>query len=534
MKANLAIAITVVMGLGKMDAQTLASANQMSDNEQYQSAALVFEQLISKEPNNGDYYYYAAENLFSDNQKDKAKTLYEKGAELSPTNPFNFIGLGKLAYYAGNTESANSSFFKAKALAKGKNATVLMEIAEVYLEAPLKDAEAASKLLREAQALEPKNPRVYLLMGDAAMVNNSDGSLAISNYEKALDLDKKYTKALLREGKLYSQARNYNLALDYYNKAVDIDSSFAPAYRERAELLFRANRNEQATADYGHYLKLNDNISARVRYAEFKFTIKDYKGAIEEIGTIQKKDSSNLNLYRIKGYSACEMGNYSVAVYNLSKFIKQWTNATCKPLRADDYAYYGKSLIKSGKDSIGRINLVSALQLDSSRTDIMGDLAASYLKSSKFSEAIATYKRKIAAGKDKAPGANDLLGLGRSYYYAKEYSNADSLFAQVNKVSPTFAYAYLMRANCAIDSKLDFNEKGEVKGIALPHFEKYIELNAAPADLEKNKKDVITAYEYVGYYYLLNKDKEKSKAAWTKLKEIDPNNEKAKKALVGL
>ena len=78
MKANLAIAITVVMGLGKMDAQTLASANQMSDNEQYQSAALVFEQLISKEPNNGDYYYYAAENLFSDNQKDKAKTLYEK------------------------------------------------------------------------------------------------------------------------------------------------------------------------------------------------------------------------------------------------------------------------------------------------------------------------------------------------------------------------------------------------------------------------------------------------------------------------
>ena len=91
-----------------------------------------------------------------------------------------------------------------------------------------------------------------------------------------------------------------------------------------------------------------------------------------------------------------------------------------------------------------------------------------------------------------------------------------------------------MRANCAIDSRVDFNEKGEVKGIALPHYEKYIALNSAPADIEKNKKEIITAYEYIGYYYLLNKNKEKSKDAWTKLKELDPSNEKAKKALASL
>ena len=515
-------------------AQTLKSAIQLSENEEYQSASQAFDQLLAKEPTNGDYYYYAGENLFNDNMKEKATALYKKGVEVSPNNPLNYIGLGKIAYVAGNTEEANAQFFKAKTLAKGKNATVFSEIAKVYIESDIKDEKAATNLLNQAQALEPNNPKILLLLGDAALIDIDGASKAIKFYEHALDLDKNYTKAILREGKLYSHARNYPLALEYYNKAIGIDSTFAPAYRERAELLFRANRPEKATQDYAKYLTLNDNLSARVRYAEFKFTSKDYKGAIEEISGIQKKDSSNLNLYRLKGYSSFELGKYPDAAYNLSVFVAKWTSATGKQLSLDDYSYYGKSLIKTGKDSLGRLALLKAFTMDTTHTEFLGDVGSSFLKAGKFNEAIETYLRKINASKGKNPSANDWVGLARAYFYNKDYVKADTAFAQVNVIAPTFSYAYLMRANCAIDSRVDFNEKGEVKGIALPHYEKYIALNSAPADIEKNKKEIITAYEYIGYYYLLNKNKEKSKDAWTKLKELDPSNEKAKKALASL
>ena len=171
-------------------AQTLKSAIQLSENEEYQSASQAFDQLLAKEPTNGDYYYYAGENLFNDNMKEKATALYKKGVEVSPNNPLNYIGLGKIAYVAGNTEEANAQFFKAKTLAKGKNATVFSEIAKVYIESDIKDEKAATNLLNQAQALEPNNPKILLLLGDAALIDIDGASKAIKFYEHALDLER--------------------------------------------------------------------------------------------------------------------------------------------------------------------------------------------------------------------------------------------------------------------------------------------------------------------------------------------------------
>ena len=50
-------------------------------------------------------------------------------------------------------------------------------------------------------------------------------------------------------------------------------------------------------------------------------------------------------------------------------------------------------------------------------------------------------------------------------------------------------------------------------------------------DPVKNKVDIIEANAYLGYYYFIKKDNANSKTYWLKVKEIDPNNEKAKKAL---
>lgn len=505
-----------------LNAQTLNDAIRMTENEQFESANKVFENLITAEPTNGNYFYYYGENYFKNDLFDKAKEKYQKGIEVNPNNAINYVGLGKIQQAQGNFKDADANFFKAKTISQSKSAPVLMELADVYINADVKKIAEAITLLNQASVLEPKNPEIYTLIGDAYLEQN-DGNMAIANYEKALNIDKKFTKAILREGKLYSRAKNYNLALDYYNKAIAIDSTFAPAFRERAELRFRAGQAERATADYEKYLKLNDNISARIRYASFKFVSKKYKEAVEEINAIQKKDTTDINMYRLLGYSLYETGDYVNGMMNMNKFFIK-ANAVGKKMLASDYEYLGKNQVKAGKDSLGTISLLKAIQMDSTKTDLYSDIASGCLKQKNYPCAIMYYDKKIEASKDKIGGANDYYGLGRAYYFSKDYVKGDSAFAQLTRLQPNLPVGHLWRARC--ESQFDLDSK---KGLAAPHYEKYIE--KVGADVEKNKKDLIEAYEYLGYYNMLKKDYHKAKENWSKLKEIDPANVKAKKAL---
>lgn len=522
MNAKKIILGIVIVSYSLVGAQTLNDAIRMTENEQFESAGKVFEKLISAEPTNGNNYYYSGENYFKNDMSGKAKEMYQKGIEVNPNNALNYVGLGKIQYAQGNITDANANFFKAKTISQSKSAVVLMEIADVYINADLKKITDAITLLTQASALEPKNPEIYTLMGDAYLEQN-DGNMAIANYERALGLDKKFTKAILREGKLYSRAKNYNLALDYYNKAINIDSTFAPAFRERAELRFRAGQSDRAAADYQKYLKLNDNLSARIRYASFKFVSKDYKTAIEEINAIQKKDTSDINLYRLLGYSYYETGDYVNGAINMNKFFMK-AAAAGKKLLPSDYEYLGKNLVKSGKDSVGTINLLKAIQMDTTKTDLYSDIASGCLKQKNYPCAIMYYEKKIASSKDKIGGANDYYGIGRAYYFSKDYVKGDSAFAQLTRMQPNLAAGYLWRARCNI--QFDPDSK---KGLANPYYEKFVE--KIGADIEKNKSDLILAYEYLGYQCMLKKDFPKAKETWNKLKEIDPANVKVKKAL---
>ncbi len=508
--------------MGSLSAQTLKDAIRMTENEQFESADKIFKNLIQAEPSNGNIFYYYGENFFKNEELEKAKKMYQKGIEVNPNNAINYVGLGKVQSAQGKTTDADANFFKAKTISQSKSAPVLMELADVYINGEIKNSTEAIKLLNQASLLEPTNPEIFTLIGDAYLEQN-EGSMAIANYEKALTINPKFTKAILREGKLYSRAKNYTLALDYYNKAVEIDSTFAPAFRERAELLFRAGQSNRATADYEKYLKLNDNISARIRYASFMFVSKRYSESIEEIKNIQNTDTSDINLYRLLGYSLYETGDYANGTLNMNKFFAK-AKVEGKEILASDYEYLGKNQSKAGEDSLGTISMLKAIEMDSSKVDLYSDIASGCLKQKNYPCAIKYYTKKIASSKDNVGGANDYYGIGRAYYFNKDYVNADTAFSQLIRLQPDLTLGYIWRARC--NNQLDPDLK---LGLSKPFYETLIE--KASADVEKNKRDLIEAYEYLGYHYMLSKNTLQAKESWNKLQTIDPGNVKAKKAL---
>lgn len=522
MKMKKLVTVALLASVSFVQAQSLKDAIKLTDNEQFYSATRAFRNLIQQQPTVGENYFYFGENYFKSEKLDSAQMSYTKGFEINPTNPINLVGLGKVQWYNGKYEEAKTNFTKALTMSNNKNALIQMKIAECYTQAEKKDLMTAFTLLTNAAKLEPKNAEVYILTGDAYLENNNDGSNAIKNYEKAAELDKSSVKAVLRIGQLYGRARNYNLALDYYKKAALIDSSFAPAYREQGELYYMAKQYNVAKAKYKRFLELSsNNIDARTRYASFLFLSKDYANSIAEIKEIQKIDTSSNILNRLLAYSYYETADYTNGLSKSTTFFTRAEKEQTKIL-AQDYEYNGKLLIKTGNDSIGIEKLNRAIDMDTAKTELYTEIASSYLKAKKYSQAISNYEKKVMLGK---PNANDYFGLGRAYYFSKDFVKADTSFSQIIKSNPTLPLGYLWRAKS--NTQLDASNE---KGLAKPFYEQFVKL-VKPEEVEKNKKDLIEAYSYLGFQSMKQKDNAAAKSSWQKVIELDPANDKAKKAL---
>jgi len=539
------------------NAQTLQDAIIKTENECFEVAAADFKALIAKDATKGDNYFYYGENYFKNSNPDSAMIMYKKGTEVQPTNPLNFIGIGKVLLGQGKEQDANTNLFKGKTLG-AKNATAFMKLAEVYITAPAiyKNAVEATKLLTDAIKLEPKNPEAHILMGDALLEQNpTEGGPAIKEYEKALELNPKSPKANLCEGKLYKRARNYNLALDYYKKAITIDPNFAPAYIELAELYHLAAQEAKALESLNKYLAIHcPSISASKRHASFQFLNKQYAEAIKEIEEIVKKDPTDLYMWRILGYAYYELGDktdkdaFTKGRDAMNKFFQLTEGKNFKYI-AEDYKYKGLLLGKTGQDSLGAAEIEKAIIADSVKNcEMNGEIGKIYTKAKKWDKAIFYYNKKAQCPNAKGLNGADNFDLGRAYYYlagAKEkeaselkdattktkkeieavelFIKADTCFSRLTQASPTFSTGYFLRGNANVHLDLK-NEKW----LAKPHFEKAFSL-VKPEErmLPANKNYVVVACEYLGYYYLKNGDKVKAKEFFTILKELDPTNKKA-------
>lgn len=531
--AGLAIASISVNGV----AQTLQEAITKTDNERFEAASADFKSLTAKEPTKGDNYFYFGENYFKNDNLDSALIMYKKGAEVSPMYPLNHIGIGKVYLFQGKEADANTNLFKGKTLSEDKTnkpvkALSYLKLAEAYTKAPMyKNLPEAMKLITEASKLDGKNPEVYLLWGDALLEQNpTDGGPAIKQYDKAFELDKKNVKAILRKGKLYERGRNYTEALKYYNQAIEIDPTFAPAYREKAEIFIKATRYKEAIESYKKYLELNNSESARVRFAYALFLAKQYQDAVTEIDQIVTKDANQSPyLYRVLGYSYYEITDktdkeaYKKGINAMNTFFDKSAGKDFKYI-PDDYKYTGLLMSKTGQDSLGVIEIEKAIKLDSvANCELWGDIGKIWVKAKRYDKAIAAYNNKSKCTKGLT--GQDNYDLGRAYYYGpKDMVNADTCFSRLTKASPTYPIGFFWRgkANLQMDPK---NEKW----LAKPHFESALALvKVEERSTASYKANVIEACEYLGYYFLKQKDNAKAKEYFGIVRDLDPNNKKAK------
>jgi len=496
-----------------LHAQDLQSAFRLTRAERFEDANAAFKTLLQKNMKDGDIYYYYGENFlqeyYSDTTNnslkelsDSAKILYSKGTEADPANPLNYVGLGQIALMYRDMPKAQQDFAKAISLlpskanksivmAADKQATVYIKLANAYIKAGIYDTAVVFGSLKTAEKLDSKNFDLYIVKGDAYIFMLNDGSKAIMNYNIAQSLNPKSPFAKLRVGQLWMRARNYKDALTYYQEVVKIDSSFAPAYRELGYLLSRANRNDEAEQNYKKFLRLSGgNTTARIQYVNTLIELKNYAEAINQLNEVLRTDTSNNDLNRALAYSYFETAQYDKGLIYSKKFFRR---AKPDKIRASDYAYIGRLLAKTKQDSLAFGNLVTAFQMDTSRSELLSEAAMSMIKLKKYDKAIQVLNQKIVL---KKAVPNDYYNLGKLYYNTKSWGKVDTTLTYYSTLMPEHVQGYLWRARALVN--IDTTSK---LGLAKPVYEVMIE--KAKTDTVKNAKELMEAYSYLAYYYLV-------------------------------
>jgi Tfp pilus assembly protein PilF len=495
-------------------AQTMKDAINELQNENYIKAKQGFLSLKGEELTLESYLYLGNVYLNLGNT-DSAQYCYQK-AELA-TDAYGSIAKARLAIMANKDSNEVKSFIeKAISQSKRRSADVYFQAAYLSFQPKVTNPKQFIAYASEAHRLAPNNHYYTLVYGDLYLAMG-EGGKAMGKYEDVVAADPNNVLANIRIGSLYYASMNYPTAIEYLEKANALNGNFSIAHKELGELYYRTKQNDKAAVEFKKYILLNDNDSRiKATYSGFLYQLKEYQKAIDEINVFKATDSTNYAYHRILAYCNFELKKYKEAQTSINKF---WNYSAGNKITALDYSYSGRVAAANNDTSSAIKYLKAGALLDTNNADMQSEYAKALYTAKRYKESIIEYKRRIAM--KKLPGSLDHYYLGRAYFANGEFLFADTTFADFARMQPKSPDGYLWRAK----SMVELEDAKNLKGLGSAYYLKFIEL--ASSDIAKNKSNLVSAYTYLAYVALTQKDNVNAKGYFDKLLEIDPENKNA-------
>jgi tetratricopeptide (TPR) repeat protein len=515
--ALMTIALVLVSSFTFAQSPEVRKAYRLIDIEQPSKGISALEQLAN---GNAANTYYLGIGYMRTGDTTKALSTFEKGIGMEEKNGLNYAGKGHVLLARKNATEAKAAFDKALAVSKSKDANVLKAVAEGYL-ADSKFVVDAINLLNKAKGMNGSDPEVHMLLGRAYLAQNNGGE-SVSSYERAASADKSSAKPFVKIAEVYQRSKNYDMVLDNLNKAIAVDAEYAPAYKKLGEIYYVRKQADKAVEAYEKYLTITEKPGdAKFQLAFFYFMAKRFDKANQIFKEVTNSPNASPTALKYYAYTLIEGDTTRASAMEAQKILDRYLQqAKPEDVSADDYAYYGKLLVELKQDSLANENFAKSLDLDSAQADVLQLHGDTYFKRKKFQESAEAFKQLMSIRKQ--PLSQDLWSLGRAQYYSGNYPAADSAFTQLSEKQPKVTHGYLWAAK----ARAQIDSTGS-SGIAVPMYEKFIEIaSQAP---EKNKKDLIDAYDYMGQYALHKKDNVAEAKTWfEKILTLDPTNARAK------
>lgn len=482
-------------------------------NQNYRTASRLYAGVCKQEPTNAEAFYNWGNALCYLSNYDSAQIVYQAGIAGNGKYAPNYCGLAKVALHKKDNAKALEYFKQAKGLAGNKDVNYYVWVADAYLNQDNANAQEAINQLKNGLEINYKNADVYMLMGDAYFSLQNGGD-AVNNYDLALQYNPSLYAANSKIGVVWTYARKYTESLNAFQKALTTNEEYAPALKGLSDLYYATGQFDKAKETYEKFMKVADmDNDIRYQYAQLLFLTKDYSGALSLINDVKSSQPDKYVMYRLAGYSFFETGDYDKGLVEMNTFFSK---ADPKKILGSDYEYLGKLYQKKGNDSLMIVNFEKAVSMDTSKRDLLGEIATSFYKQKNFKKAAYFYDMKIKTM--SKPAFQDYFTLGRAYYFDSAYAKSDTAFMKVTEMSNKWVQGYLWRARC--NQSLD--NPDAPTGLASPFYEKVIELGNA--DAVKYKKEINEAHQYFGNYYIKIQNYQEAINSFEKALVNDPEN----------
>lgn len=234
--------------------QKLSQALILTQQKQYQSAQVLYQEILADSPNHLDALYHLAKILAITGPIDKSISLIQKAITLIPQEPYFHFTLAEFYCQEQKFDQAFESYNKALTLDKD------------FFQARYKLATLVTHLHNYELAYEHYQ---YLLKQNINphMIHNDLGNLyahqsnqshqAITHYKKALEYKANYVEAHNNLGTIYSAHQEAELAIKHFKTALEIQENFYHAHFNLANLYKDRMNYSQARQHYHRNLQLN-------------------------------------------------------------------------------------------------------------------------------------------------------------------------------------------------------------------------------------------------------------------------------------
>lgn len=284
----------------------------------------------------------------------------------------------------------------------------------------------------------PKSSDLYYAKG---IIDYKKGltANALSEFKKAVELDKTNAKAYNALGVVSLNNENTTDAQNYFNKAYALDKTYSIAIDNLGTMDYAAGNLDSANKKFKQALTINpQNPTALYHLAQVAFKKQDCAGAIKYL---DKAIALNRNIpafYNLKGKCYAAAGNDASAIITLKKTIEM------KPEYTLSYLDLAAIYAKRGDNEFAIEQLKTALSVNSNIPSAKLELANLSVQTEKYSQAIPIYTELV--GTDEFRNAA-LIGLSNAYYGLAQQSANRSLLSSNKDL-----FAALECINKAIDA----------------------------------------------------------------------------------
>ena len=522
------LVLTFVASTAITYAQTAEEVSAAIRKEDYATAKNLCKQWMTKDPKSGDPYFFLGEIQYENGKADSASMSYTQGLTVNEDSWLCMTGQIKLLTDRKKDLEATKLAEKVIRKTRNKNAFAFYQVARAYLESANSNPDKAIENLTRSLEIDSKVSSYYTLMGDAYLVKKESGK-AVSNYEFASDKNKKDPDNYVKRARIWKNAKIWEEAEKALNACLAIDANYAPAIKELSEVYARSNQRAKVIPLLKRYNELvGTDYDARMRYVRYLCTYADEsETALTEIAKLQKMKPEDAESYRWLAWVNTKAGvkaktDKAEAAITADFFKKGAENSQLffdkkgdRKLYFSDFENHLTSLVELKDYTTAEKVLTNFVAFDSTKTEFYDKIAKCYYDDKNYEKAATAFENKIAKAKG---GTQDYAYLGICQMNLKNYPKADAAFAKAGELNDKYVYAFAQRAKIAELQDPELNTGG-----AKVHHEKVIAV--ALPDAAKNKKDLVTSYKYLGYYYVkLGNDNAMSLANFQKAAELDPTN----------